>query len=154
MRKSGWMGFVVLCAGLFAQADTVLLTDDFASTIDPAKWTLIKATGPTSFDESTPGNQVTALSGYMYIQNSTVNGGGAYKSKLLPVDGLGEIIIERRTWATAGSNPSMTDEILAEDGTILLRWGYRTAGFGGFGAGETTTAIWNEKNEVVIPLSY
>lgn len=152
MKKMIWIGLVLVTLGSLVQAaDTVLLTDTFTSTIDPAKWTLIKATGATSFDESTSGNQVTPTSGYMYIQNLTINGGGAYKSKLLPVDGQGKIVIARRVYCanTGSSALTMPDEIVAEDGTVLLRWGYRNAGFGGFGAGETVTAVWGEKNEVI-----
>ncbi|HKL22831.1 MAG TPA: hypothetical protein VJ904_13570, partial [Tichowtungia sp.] len=89
-------------------ADTVLLTDDFASTIDPAKWALIKVTGSTSFDESSAGNSTTHSGSYMWIQNLTLNAGGAYKSKLLPVDGRGEIIIARKVYLTQGGSTQLT----------------------------------------------
>ncbi|MBL7017028.1 MAG: hypothetical protein ISR84_05665, partial [Kiritimatiellales bacterium] len=60
MKKWIGIGLVLVGLGSIAQAaDTVLLTDDFASTIDPAKWTLIKATGATSFDESVAGERTT-----------------------------------------------------------------------------------------------
>lgn len=147
MKKIIWGCLWVI--GLAVQADTVLLTDDFATSIDPAAWTLIKATGATSFDESTPGNQVTPTSGYMYIENKIINGGGAYKSKLLPVNELGEITVDRRIWVTAGgSQLTMPDEIVAEDGTVLLRWGYQNDGFGGF-SDTRVPAIWSETDEVI-----
>lgn len=141
--------WAILPVAVTVCADTVLLTDNFGdSSIDLSKWTLITGTGHTSFDESYSGGTVTEQSGYLFIQNAA----GAYKSKLLPVDGLGEIVVTRRIYVSSGSGTliSRPDEIVAEDGTVLMRWGYHnyndgvTAryGFGGFDD-TLTTGFWN-----------
>ncbi|VGO17038.1 hypothetical protein PDESU_05632 [Pontiella desulfatans] len=140
MKKRLLAALLLAAAHHNAQAaNTVLLTDDFEdASIDPSKWALITASGHTGFDESSAGGIVTETSGYLWIQNAA----GAFKSILLPVNGYGEIVIDRNLYVSRGSGTlvSRPDEIVAEDGTVLLRWGYHyysdggtnRYGFGGF----------------------
>lgn len=132
--------WIFFAAGVSAQVDTVLLEDNFNdNSMDLSKWsTDITATGHTSFDESSAGGIANEESGYLWIRDAA----GAYKTMLLPVDGKGEIVVTRNTYVTRGSGNlvSRPDEIVAEDGTVLLRWGYHyyidgdisRDGFGGF----------------------
>ncbi|MCF7848399.1 MAG: DUF1566 domain-containing protein [Kiritimatiellales bacterium] len=155
MKKTIWVLLALMVLGSIAQAaDTVLLTDDFqSSTLDASKWTLITGTGHDSFDETSAGSSV-ALGTYLWLKNTTAGAGGAYKSKLLAVDGRGEIVIWRKNYVDHknGTLVSMPDEVVAEDGTVLLRWGYHNYndgstsryGFGGFGGPETrVTGAWS-----------
>ncbi|QHI68110.1 Lcl domain-containing protein [Tichowtungia aerotolerans] len=159
MRRllQAWIGLFCLVVWI-AQADTVLLTDDFEdASIDSSKWTLITGTGHTSFDDSSAGGTVTETAGYLFIQNAA----GAYKSKLLPVDGKGEIVVTRSIYISRGSGSlvSRPDEIVAEDGTVLLRWGYHDYndgntvrdGFGGFDDPSLVAVTWDTTwvNEII-----
>lgn len=149
MKKMGFGLVLMALSQVVLATDIVLLTDDFEdNSIDSSKWTLITATGHESFDESSAGGVVTEQSGYIWIQDAM----GAFKSKLLPVNDLGEMTITRNIYVSKGSGTlvSRPDEIVAEDGTVLLRWGYHNYsdggtnryGFGGF-YDTLVTATWD-----------
>lgn len=132
-------------------ADTTLLSDDFNDgTLDPAKWTIIKATGSGSgFDESSAGNSLTESGGSMNITQAASDAGGAYKTALLSVNDLGQIVVERRTKVHyAATNVTMAEGLVTEAGGGLLSWGYFNYSSGslyGFGGRYDTrvAGVWD-----------
>ena len=141
---------------LDSSINTILLQDDFEDdALNSSVWTGISATYSVSFDEASVGNSLKETNGVMQITMGSSNNGGAYKTSDLLVNDQGEIVITRRT-RVSGEIPYfrtydsiyMTENLMADDGSTLLAWGYYDVGYSvnGFGGYSNllATAVWNE----------
>ncbi|HKL21571.1 MAG TPA: hypothetical protein VJ904_07175, partial [Tichowtungia sp.] len=130
-------------------ATSILLQDDFDDDVlNSSVWTKISAVSSTGFNEAAAGNSLSETNGVMKITMDSSNNGGAYKTQLLSVNDQGRISIHRRILVHPGPDyyqiPYMPDHLVAEDGTMLLAWGYFDKNYPKFGGVDNirATGVW------------